>query len=138
MKHASELRNRNMAIYAIADRIKWLVANHGVRDAKLKCSSVVVGDDLRVVLWKPERRDGPQMFVVYDGGHTVLSGTLNCSKPTWPAKYYEAGRVLVQTWHRGAWQRRLFEDEPEGREAPVVTPNTPRQKGLRLVHSSDE
>lgn len=132
MGHAAEGRDRNVAIHLIVNRVKKLVADHGVRNPKSTCSSVTLQGDLRIALWDADQR-GAQMFVVYDGAHTVLSAHLNHAQPQGSAKsYYAPAQVLVQTWNRGTWQRRLFEE-------PVDMPNrSPKQNGLRLVHSREE
>jgi len=132
MGHAAEGRDRDVAIRLIGSRVKKLVADHGVRDPKSTHSSVTLQGDLRISVWDADER-GAQMFVVYDGGHTVLSGHLNHAQPQGPAKnYYAPAQILVQTWNRGTWQRRLFEE-------PVDMPqSSPKQNGLRLIHSSEE
>lgn len=131
MRHSAEGSDRNTALHLIGLCARKLVADHGVRDAKLNCASAMIGNDLRVTLWEPTP-DGAQMLAIYDGGQTVLSCHLDHPKPQGPAKnYYPRARVLVGTWHRGSWQARLFEDEPVRPKQPPRTPE------LRLVHSRD-
>lgn len=132
MGHAAEGRDRNTAIYLIGSQVKRLIADHGVRDAKFTCSSVTLHGDLRITLWDTDEW-GAQMFAVYDGAHTVLSGHLNHAQPQGSAKnYYAPAKVLIQTWNRGTWQRRLFEEAVDTPKSP------PKQIGLRLVHSREE
>lgn len=132
MRHSAEGSDRNSALYLIGLCARKLVADHGIRDAKFKCSSATVGDDLRVTLWEPTP-DGAQMLAIYDGGQTVLSCHLDHPQPQGPAKnYYPRARVLVSTWHRGSWQARLFDEQPVRPKPP------PGKPGLRLVHSSDD
>lgn len=134
MGHPAEGSDRNTALYLIDLRIKELVSQHGVRHAKYACSSVTLPGDLGVTLWDPGKKTGSdaRMFYVQDGGHTVLSGWLDHHVPGAPNKnYYAQARVLASTWHRGTWQRRLFEE-------PVDVPkSSPQKKGPRLVHSND-
>lgn len=132
MRHAAEGGDRNSALYLIARAARTLIADRGVWDAKRKCSSTTVGDDLRLVLWQPAPT-GAQMLAIYDGGQTVLSCHLDHPQPQGAAKnYYPKARVLVSTWHRGSWQARLFDEQPV-RPTPM-----PQKPGLRLVHSRDD
>lgn len=132
MRHAAEGRDRNSALYLIGMCARKLVADHGIRNTKLKCSSATVGDNLRVTLWEPES-NGAQMLAIYDGDQTVLTCHLDHPQPQGLAKnYYPRARVLISTWHRGSWQGRLFSDQP------ALPKPSPRKPGLRLVHSADD
>lgn len=128
MQHPAEDSDRNTALYLIGSRARRLVTEHGARDAKNTCSSVTLNGDLRLTLWDPDEQ-GSQMLTIYDGWQTVLTCHLDHQQPQGPARnYYPRARVLVSTWNRGTWQRRLFEET-------VESPKPPPKKGLRLVHS---